>query len=395
MKTETPDVLVIGLGAMGSATVYQLAKRGVKVVGIDRFTPPHTFGSTHGETRITRQAIGEGRQFVPLALRSHEIWREIEAKTGKHLLTQCGGLFIARAGSSSHMHGQADFLGKTIAAAEAFGIVHERLDAEAIRARFPQFSLQGDEVGYYEPGAGYVAPEDCVSAQLDLAQRLGADIRVNETVKEIVAAGARSRVVTDRSQYKARVTIVCAGAWIPQLVPSLATVLKVRRQVLYWFPVEGRMSYQSRDCPVFIWHWGSGPDDVFYGFPQVGEERVIKLASEQDIHETLPDDVNREVAAGESAKMHADHVAGKLRGIGATSVRAATCLYTNAPSANFVIGRLQSQPDTIVVSACSGHGFKHSAAIGEAVAQMAISGAEPDVLLPFSLEALERATSTA
>ena len=395
MTTETPDVLVIGLGAMGSATVYQLAKRGVDVVGIDRFTPPHTFGSTHGETRITRQAIGEGQQFVPLALRSHQIWREIEAQTGRHLLTQCGGLFIARAGMSSHMHGQADFLGKTIAAAEAFGIAHDRLDAAAIGARFPQFSCQGDEVGYYEPGAGYLAPESCVSAQLQLARQLGADIRVNEKVERMVADDARARVVTDKSQYQARLTIVCAGAWIPQLVPSLAGEMKVRRQVSHWFPVEGPVSYKFRDCPVYIWHWGNGPADVFYGFPQVGDQRVIKVATEQDIHETLPDTVSRDVSTTETATMYADHVAGKLRGIGAKSVRAATCLYTNAPGANFVIDRLPDQPDTIVVSACSGHGFKHSAAIGEAVAQMAISGATPDLLLPFSLEALKRTTSTA
>ena len=395
MTTETPDVLVIGLGAMGSATVYQLAKRGVKVVGIDRFTPPHTVGSSHGETRITRQAIGEGQQFVPLALRSHQIWREIEAQTGKHLLTQCGGLFIARAGLSSHLHGQADFLGNTIAAAHAFDIAHERLNAAAIVERFPQFLLQGDEVGYYEPGAGYLAPEACISAQIELAQRLGADIRLNEKVERLVANGARTQVVTDRSQYQARVTLVCAGAWIPQLVPRLNGVLKVRRQVLHWFPVDGPLSYQPRDCPVYIWHWGTGPDQVFYGFPQVGDERVIKVATEQDIHETLPDAVQRQVAVGESAKMYADHVAGKLRGIGATSVRAATCLYTNAPSANFVIDRLPEQPDTIVVSACSGHGFKHSAAIGEAVAQMVLGGATPAVLLPFSLEALKRATSAA
>ena len=395
MTTETPDVLVIGLGAMGSATVYQLAKRGVKVVGIDRFTPPHTVGSTHGETRITRQAIGEGQQFVPLALRSHQIWREIEAHTGKHLLRQCGGLLIARAGLSSHLHGQADFLGSTIAAAHAFDIAHERLDAAAIVARFPQFLCQGDEVGYYEPGAGYLTPETCVSAQIELAQRLGADIRFNEKVERLVANGSRTQVVTDHSQYQARVTLVCAGAWIPQLVPRLNGVLKVRRQVLHWFPVDGPLSYQPRDCPVYIWHWGTGPDQVFYGFPQVGDERVIKVATEQDIHETLPDAVQRQVAVGESAKMYADHVAGKLRGIGATSVRAATCLYTNAPGANFVIDRLPEQPDTIVVSACSGHGFKHSAAIGEAVAQMAIGGATPDVLLPFSLKAMKHATSTA
>lgn len=395
MKTETPEVLVIGLGAMGSATAYQLAKRGVDVIGIDRFAPPHTMGSTHGETRITRQAIGEGQQFVPLALRSNEIWRELEAQTGRHLLTQCGGLFIARAGLASHMHGQTDFLGNTIAAAQAFGIAHERLNADAMRLRFPQFDLQGDEIGYYEPGAGFLAPEECISAQLNVAKQLGADIRLNERVGQIDSTDGKTVVITDRSRYQARVTIVCAGAWIPQLVSTLQNVLTVSRQVLYWFPVQGPTSYRSDDCPVYIWHWGDGPDDVFYGFPQVSAEQVIKVATEQTADQARPDDLDRQVTASETARMYADHIAGKLRGIGPHSVRAATCLYTTAPGANFVIDRLPGQNDMIVVSACSGHGFKHSAAIGEAVAQMAISDATPDVLLPFSLEALKRATSTA
>ena len=395
MTIETPDVLVIGLGAMGSATVYQLARRGVKVVGIDRFEPPHTFGSTHGETRITRQAIGEGQQFVPLALRSHEIWRDLERQTGRQLLSACGGLIIARAGQSSQLHGQTDFMGSTIAAAQAFGIPHEALDAAAIAACFPQFGLQGDEIGYYEPGAGYLTPEGCVAAQLDSARVLGADLRCHETVQQVSTVEGASHVLTDKTHYQAAVTIVCAGAWIPQLVPSLAGVLKVRRQVLHWFPVEGNQSYQSRDCPIYIWHWGDGPDDVFYGFPQVGDARVVKVATEQNIDETLPDDVNALVSAQESAEMYATHVAKRLRGVGATSARAATCLYTCAPAANFVIDRLPEQPDVIVVSACSGHGFKHSAAIGEAVAEMAMSGTTPSVLQPFSFDALNRARCAA
>ena len=153
-----PDILVVGLGAMGSATAYQLAKRGANVVGIDQFNPPHAHGSTHGETRITRQAIGEGQQFVPLALRSHQIWRDIERETGRSLLTQCGGVIVARTGLASHMHEQSDFLGSTINAANAFNIPHDVLDANAIAARYPQLMLSGDETAYYEPGAGFLAP---------------------------------------------------------------------------------------------------------------------------------------------------------------------------------------------------------------------------------------------
>jgi sarcosine oxidase len=385
MNIETPDVLVIGLGAMGSATVYQLAKRGVKVVGIDRYTPPHVYGSTHGETRITRQAIGEGHQFVPLALRSHRLWREIEAETGTALFHECGGIVMAREGLASHMHGQADFLGNTFAAAARYGIAHEALDANQVTARFPQFQLHGDEKAYYEPGAGFVLPEACVAAQLELAKRHGAALRFGEQVQRIDSNGGRTVVDTSQARYEAGQTIVCAGPWLPTLLPALAARVVVRRQVLRWFPVTADVSYRAEDCPIYIWHWGDGPDDVFYGFPQAGAERVIKVATEQVASTTTADGVDRRVTEAESAQMYLAHVAGRLRGVGGVAARTATCLYTSTPDANFIIDRLATAPDTIVVSACSGHGFKHSAAIGEAVAAMAVDSHTPDILQPFGL----------
>ncbi len=390
MHIAHPEVLVIGLGAMGSAVVYQLAKRGLKVIGIDQFTPPHLYGSTHGETRITRQAIGEGSQFVPLAMRSHQLWREIEAESGQTLLTTCGGLIMARSGSASRMHEQQDFLGNTIRAAEAFGIPHEQLDASAIASRFPQFMLQGDEIGYFEPDAGYLAPEACVAAQLMLAAQLGADIRFGETVHRVTQVGGKTIVETDRGSFAAGATVITAGPWLPQLVPPLAEFLTVRRQVLYWFKTETRpaatASRGRQDSPIFIWHWGEGVDDVFYGFPEVGSSGSIKVATEQHEASTTPDAVRRDVSEDEIAAMYSRHVAGRLRDVGPHCMKAATCLYTNVPGANFIIDQLPHMPDTIVVSACSGHGFKHSAAIGEAVATMAVSRQTPRVLLPFALE---------
>ena len=152
---------------MGSASLYQLARRGARVLGIDRFHPPHDQGSSHGESRITRQAIGEGEEYVPFVLRSYEIWRELEAETGEQLLFEVGGLSMTRESGSPRHHGQGDFVGRSIAAAQRFGIVHEVLRAPEIQQRFPPFRLIGDEIGYYEPGAGYVRPERCVTAQLD------------------------------------------------------------------------------------------------------------------------------------------------------------------------------------------------------------------------------------
>ncbi len=388
IDTQHPDVLVVGLGAMGSAITYQLARRGVKVVGVDQFSPPHSHGSTHGETRITREAIGEGQQFVPLAMRSHQLWREMERETGRTLFNACGGLVIAREDAPSRMHDQRDFLGNTFRAAEAFGIPHERLSAREITSRFPQFLLRGDECGYFEPGAGYLDPEACVSAQLSLATGLGATLNAGETVQHIAHVNGKTTVDTDRAQYAAGTTIVAAGPWVPQLLPAFAASLTVRRQVLYWFACDKRaqpLSYRPRDFPIFIWHWGEGADDVFYGFPEIDAIGAVKVATEQCVEATTPALVSREVTAAEIATMHARHIGGKLNGIGSRCVKALTCLYTNAPGANFIIDWLPDAPDTIVVSACSGHGFKHSAAIGEAVADMAITRKTPAVLQPFAI----------
>ena len=372
---------------MGAASVYQLAKRGVKVKGVDQFTPPHTHGSSHGESRITRAAIGEGLQFVPLAMRSHQLWREIEHESGETLFNQCGGLILARAGQESWMHDQRDFLGNTFRAANAFGIAHERLSTDDIAARFPQFVLQGDEYAYFEPGAGYLAPEACVRAQLQLAAQYRADLSYGEKVISVASAGKQTIVETDRARYTPGTTIVTAGPWAPTLLPTLATRLTIRRQVLYWFERDlgnkPTLSYRADNFPIFIWHWGAGEDGVFYGFPQIDDANNIKIASEQRAFSTTPEAVDRIVSPTEITEMYANHIAGKLHGISARCEKATTCLYTNAPSANFIIDRLPDQPDTIVVSACSGHGFKHSAAIGEAVATMAISGETPEVLKPF------------
>jgi sarcosine oxidase len=285
------------------------------------------------------------------------------------------------------MHGQADFLGNTFSAATAYEIAHERLDAQQITARFPQFQLRGDETAYFEPGAGYVVPETCVATQLELAERHGATLRFGEQVAHIRATAGRTVVETAGARYEAGKTIVCAGPWMPTLLPHLAARVVVRRQVLHWFPVTGTVSYQAGDCPIYIWHWGNGADDVFYGFPQVGAGRVVKVATEQVLTTTTAEGIDRHVSASESAAIFQTHIEGRLRGVSGGAVRTATCLYTSTPDANFIIDWLPGAHDVIVVSACSGHGFKHSAGIGEAVAEMAINGETPTRLQPFRLNA--------
>ena len=198
------DTIVIGLGAMGSAALYQLAKAGQRVLGIDQFAPPHRMGSSHGETRITRLACGEGPEYTQFARRSHEIWRELEAKTGKSLLVQNGFLAISGEGPRAANHENPDFLATTIEAAERAGIAHELLTDAEIRQRYPAFNILDRDRAYFEPEAGYVFPEECIAAQLQQATALGAQVRTNETVKGFTTAGGSAQVTTDRGRLHGR-----------------------------------------------------------------------------------------------------------------------------------------------------------------------------------------------
>ncbi|HEV2061298.1 MAG TPA: FAD-dependent oxidoreductase, partial [Solirubrobacteraceae bacterium] len=221
---RTYDAIVVGLGAVGSATTYHLAKQGARVLGIDRFHPPHELGSTHGETRITRVAVGEGARYVPYVRRSHELWRELERESGESLMTACGMLMIGGARPAA-FHGARDFLRATVDVAREHGVPHETPTAGEVERRFPQFALTGDERGfYYEPGAGFVRPERAVATQLRLAERHGAELRFDERVTDV----APGRVGDDR----ATTVVVAAGPWIGELVPG---DFAVHRQVQFWF----------------------------------------------------------------------------------------------------------------------------------------------------------------
>jgi len=375
------DVVVVGLGAMGSAIVYQLAKAGARVLGLDRFAPPHAHGSTHGETRITRLALGEGAEYVPLAIRSHELWREVEALTGEALLTVTGGVVISVPGGRGQ-HGAEDFLATTIATAQAHGIAHEVLDGAALAERCAPFALNGDERAVFEPSAGFVRPERAVAAQLRLAREHGADLRTGERV---VAAG-QQRVVTDAGTYTAETIVLAAGPWLPELRPELAPAFTVSRQVLHWFALAHGAYEAHRDLPVFIWITGDGPEEFFYGFPAIdGPDGGLKVASEQFQATTTPATCRRGVCAEESRRMHARFLARRLPGLSARTVKATTCQYTSTADSGFAIGAHPGDADLLIVSPCSGHGFKHSAAIGEAVAQLALTGASAIDLQPFGL----------
>lgn len=388
------DVVVAGLGAMGSAALLQLAARGVRAVGVDRFTPPHALGSSTGETRITRLAIHEGAQYVAFARRSQWLWRELEAETGADLLTQCGGLLMNRPGLLRQHHGErtGDFVHRTVDAARLHGVDHELLDTAAIRERFPQFTLAGDEYGYLEPEAGFVRPERCIETQLEAARRRGAEVRLGEQVQRITQDGDHVEVVTDRDSYVAARAIVSAGAWVPRLLPPpYRDLFTVRRLVLHWFEITGDAERLAPEhMPVYIWDFAD--DRGLYGFPAVGgRDGGVKIGIETPTPRVDPDHIHRDVAGDEVAQAW-QVVAGRFADLGPRAVRSMVCMYTETPDGDFVVDHHPEMERVLVVSACSGHGFKHSAALGETAAQLVVDGAATLDVAPFSWD---RLTATA
>jgi sarcosine oxidase len=380
---STADVIVVGLGAMGSAVTWQLAQRGLRVIGVDRFRPPHDRGSTHGETRITRLAIGEGAEYVPLVRRSHELWRELEAASGSRVLEQVGGLVIGARDNG--------FLEQTRAVARLHGIRHRNLSYQELRNEFPMFDTPVGTEAYFEPEAGFVRPESAITAQLTLARRTGCELRLGESALSWTAGTGGVTVTTDTATLHARELVLCAGAWIGKLVPESAGLFAVYPQVLHWFGI--RRGYEAlRQVPIFIWEMVGERDAFthlaagFYGFPAIdGPNGGLKLATERYDATVDPDGAVGIDLAKSARILHERYLARCFPWVTAEPLRVTSCLYTCTRGSRFIIDQHPSHPNVRIVAACSGHGFKHSAAIGEAVAQTISDGASDIDLAPFAL----------
>ena len=375
---------------MGSAAAYQLAKSGARVLGIDRHDPPHAFGSSHGDTRITRLAVGEGEEYVPLVRRSHELWRQIEAETGRRLLEQCGGLIMGVA-DGSRQHGATDFVRRTIGIAKRNAIPHETLTTDDIRSRYPQFNVVDGTFGYFEREAGYVLPEECVRAQHELAKRHGAILHANQRVLAWQSNGNSVTVTTGSAVYTAKKLVICAGPWIRELLPEYRELFSIHRQVLFWFGLADENTYDEyRALPIHLWIYGSGPDEMTYGFPAIdGPAGGVKVAGEQFVTITDPESTRRPVDQDEIDRAYEQHVRRNYPGLARHCVKATACLYTVTPDFGFVIDTHPEHGNVVIASPCSGHGFKHSAAIGEALAQLTIDGTTTIDIEPFGLDRMQ------
>ena len=362
---ETHDVIVVGLGGIGGHAVLRLAERGVSVLGLDAHRPPHTVGSSHGNSRVIREAYFEGLQYLPLIRRAYDLWDELEDRIGRPLVHTTGAALLAGAGS--------ELLREVHRVEQEYGVALAPLTERDRRVfRFP-----GDRTGVRELRGGWIETEPAIAGVLELAAAAGAELRFDAPVLGIDRDGSRCLVRTADGEYEADRVVVAAGAWAPSLVPELDGLLEVERQVLAWFD-------PLPDSPDSVWlaEWADGR--IVYGFPPDGDG--LKMALHHDGRTVAPDTVDRTVGDADiEALRHA--VADVLGPLGEVR-RSATCLYTNAPDHHFALGPLPGDPRIVVASACSGHGFKFLPATGEAVAAFACGEAPPVDVSGFALDRL-------
>ena len=364
------DVIVVGLGGMGSATVYQLAARGVRVLGLERHTKAHDRGSSHGESRVIRQAYFEDPAYVPLLLRAYELWGQLERETGQSLLVITGGLMMGP--PDSHV------VAGSIRSAREWGLAHEILDAAEIRRRFSPFRPGPGTVALYEALAGFVRPEDTVAAHLDRAVQMGADIHYEEPVLEWTASpsGEGVRVTTPAGVYEAGRLAISPGPWAPHVLAELGLPLEVERQILFWFdPVGGVGPFEVGRFPIYIWE--TAPGIQFYGFPGYGGPqggvKVAYFRSPAGRQLCTPETIDRQVHADEIELMRAA-IAERVPDLNGDFMYAKTCMYTNTPDEHFVITTLPSAPQVAVACGFSGHGYKFASVVGEIMADLATTG---------------------
>jgi sarcosine oxidase len=367
MNKNSFDIAVIGLGALGSSTLWQLSKSDKKILGIDQFSPPHTMGSSHGETRITRLAVGEGMDFVPIVKRSHEIWKEIEIQTGQKIMTTTGGLLFDSGGKSWSKHGSEGFFKRTVQFAKEGDIPHEVFDSTELKKRFSEFNLEESGMVYYEPSAGFLKPELAISTQLQLAEKNKAVIKTHTKVLGIrPLEGGGVKINTNQGQFEAGRVVISAGPWVKDFLPeSQKPHFKICRQILHWLPKKGN-AFELGKTPVYMWGFGEGPEDFIYGFPSL-DGKSVKMASESFLERNHPDTLSREVSPKEELLFLAEKIADRFNHVEKNIFQSKVCIYTVTQDSYFVVDELPDFPEVLVASACSGHGFKHSAGLGEAI----------------------------
>jgi sarcosine oxidase len=367
-----PQIVVIGLGATGCATLYHLARRGARAIGIEQFHVGHEYGSSHGPTRIFRLAHYENPAYVPLLRRARQLWRELETICGQNLLVTTG---IAELGPPA-----GELVRGTLAAAARHDLPHQVLDAEALMRRYPAFKIPQSYAVVMQPDGGYIESAAALDAAIRAAADAGAIVRSGEKIVAIEPRRNGVRVATDRGPIDADGAVVAAGPWLAKVLPDLRLPLRVTRQVVGWFqPVDAGAF--ADDFPVFLLESRHG---LHYGLPPYGR-LGLKIAKHHHFDEVVDADrYDMTVSAADEKAIRAP-LGEFLPAANGRMRDAQTCLYTMTPDQTFIIDRMAEAPRVVIASPCSGHGFKFAPVVGEIVADLVTGGSTPHDITPFRL----------
>ena len=363
------DVIVVGSGGIGGAIVYHLARSGKKVLGIDRFHPPHGRGSSHGSTRLIRKAYFENPHYIPLLKRSDALWDELAQKAGKRLLHQTGFLMLSDAKSATAL--------KTEENSRFHRVPLEKLDRRAIGMRFPQFQVPDEIHGLFENGAGYLAVEQCVETHIALARLEGANFAFDECVEQWRADASEVCVRTDKGSYSAQTLVLAPGAWSPALLKEFGMALTIKRGVQFWFA--GQPEHEEKNgMPCFAFALGG---DFIYGFPLV-EDLGLKVADYKPSGVVQDPLWQNPRYSAEELEPVARYLKRFLPGVKALPISFTPCLYTLTKDENFVIDKHPRHSNVFLAVGDSGHAFKFAPVLGEIVAAM-VDGKAPAFDLKF------------
>lgn len=363
MPDQDYDVIVVGVGGMGSAATYHLARRGVDVLGLERYDVPNEMGSSHGVTRIIRKAYHEHPDYVPLLDQAYELWRELDDSHDHDLLRTHGSLAAGRPDS--------DTVTGARETCETHGLEYVVHDATELAERFPGFDLPADFEAVYQPEGGFLWSEQCIVAHVDAAHREGGTVHAREPVTDWQQTDQGVRVETDRDTYTAEKLVVAAGAWAAKLLPEFSDRLEPQRQVLGWFQPTTPERFTPDSFPVFVVE--RGEDDLYYGFPRFHVPGV-KVGKHYHLGETVnPDEMSREPRSEDEHTLR-EFLSSCLPAANGPQLALSTCLYTNTPDKEFVIDHHPVHEDVVVACGFSGHGFKFSSVVGEILSDLALEG---------------------
>ena len=367
------DAIVIGVGGMGSAAVYHLARRGKAVLGLEQFDIPHDRGSSHGTNRIIRLAYWEHPSYVPLLRRAYELWRELENRAQERLLIITGGI-DAGPEDSPTVRG-------SLRSCEIHHLPHETLTAADLHRRFPGYRLSREMVAVYQPDGGFVMSERAIVAHVMAAQALGAEVRAREPVLHWEPERGGVRVSTPQGTYAADRLVITAGPWAARLVPALATTAVPERQVLLWAQPLKPEHFQPATFPVFNME---SPEGRFYGFPVYGVPGFKIGKYHHRLERTDADRVDREIHPEDEAVLR-EGIRRYFPDADGPAMAMKTCLFTNSPDEHFILDRHPEHPNVAIAAGFSGHGYKFCSVVGEIMADLALDGRSPFDLSLFGI----------